>query len=200
MWAVRRQGRFHLPCEPTRSTLNIIWSCGLLEGKGVSTSRVSPPGPLVHMGPVQGCRARAPRRASARSTGGEEGGSAHVGTSSNSKMAPPSVVFSPMAVRWMRRMIWPPLSSARYLHPPSPTAMKQLRIVTLGFGTARQRMVLERWTNPKPQRRTRSPRYRVPSWKEVRRVERVGQGGEGTHMVCAKASTSSGWEAATWWR
>jgi hypothetical protein len=32
--------------SPTRSTLNIIWSCGLLEGKGVSTSRVSPPGPL----------------------------------------------------------------------------------------------------------------------------------------------------------
>jgi hypothetical protein len=27
-------------------TLNIIWSCGLFEGKGVSTSRVSPPGPL----------------------------------------------------------------------------------------------------------------------------------------------------------
>jgi hypothetical protein len=40
------KGRFHLPCEPTRSTLNIIWSCGLFEGKGVSTSRVSPPGPL----------------------------------------------------------------------------------------------------------------------------------------------------------
>jgi hypothetical protein len=40
----------HLPCEPTRSTLNIIWSCGLFEGKGVYrylyTSRVSPPGPL----------------------------------------------------------------------------------------------------------------------------------------------------------
>jgi hypothetical protein len=29
------------------ATLNvIIWSCGLFEGKGVSTSRVSPPGPL----------------------------------------------------------------------------------------------------------------------------------------------------------
>jgi hypothetical protein len=36
-----------LPCEPTRSSLNIIWSCGLFEGEGVSTSRVSPPpGPL----------------------------------------------------------------------------------------------------------------------------------------------------------
>jgi hypothetical protein len=39
--------RFHLPCEPTSSTLNTIWSCGLFEGKGVSTSRVSPTrGPL----------------------------------------------------------------------------------------------------------------------------------------------------------
>jgi hypothetical protein len=37
---------FHLPCESTRSTLSIIGSCGLFEGKGVSTSRVSPPGPL----------------------------------------------------------------------------------------------------------------------------------------------------------
>jgi hypothetical protein len=27
-------------CESTRSTLNIIWSCGLFEGEGVSTSRV----------------------------------------------------------------------------------------------------------------------------------------------------------------
>jgi hypothetical protein len=35
------KGRFHLPCEPTSSTLNIIGSCGLFEGKGVSTSRVS---------------------------------------------------------------------------------------------------------------------------------------------------------------
>ena len=40
------KGVFHLPCEPTRSTLNIICSCGLFEGMGVSTSRVSPPGPL----------------------------------------------------------------------------------------------------------------------------------------------------------
>jgi hypothetical protein len=39
MWAVCK-GVFHLPCE---STLNIIWSCGLFEGKGLSTSRVSPP-------------------------------------------------------------------------------------------------------------------------------------------------------------
>jgi hypothetical protein len=35
-----------IPREPTRSTLNIIWSCRLFEHKGVSTSRVSPPGPL----------------------------------------------------------------------------------------------------------------------------------------------------------
>jgi hypothetical protein len=32
-----------------------------------------------------------------------------------------------------------------------------------GFGTARQRVALERWTNPKPQRRARSLRYGVPS-------------------------------------
>ena len=30
------------------------------------------------------------------------------------------------------------------------TAMPKLRIVRLGFGTARQKRVLERWTNPKP--------------------------------------------------
>jgi hypothetical protein len=42
MWSVWWQGRFHLPCEPTRSTLNIIGSCGLFEGRRVSTSRVSP--------------------------------------------------------------------------------------------------------------------------------------------------------------
>jgi hypothetical protein len=41
--------------------------------------------------------------------------------------------------------------------------MKKWRIVTLRFGTARQKMALERWTNPKPQRRTCSPRYEVPS-------------------------------------
>jgi hypothetical protein len=41
--------------------------------------------------------------------------------------------------------------------------MKKLRIVTLGFGTGRQRMVLERATNPKRSRRTCSPRYRLQS-------------------------------------
>jgi hypothetical protein len=30
------------------------------------------------------------------------------------------------------------------------TAMKKLRIVILGFGTARQKIVLESWTNSKP--------------------------------------------------
>jgi hypothetical protein len=30
------------------------------------------------------------------------------------------------------------------------TAMKKLRIVMLRFGTARQKLVLERWTHPKP--------------------------------------------------
>jgi hypothetical protein len=49
-----------LPCESTRSTLNIIWSCGLFEGKGVYTSRVSPPGPLsISYGYVGCLKARA---------------------------------------------------------------------------------------------------------------------------------------------
>jgi hypothetical protein len=41
----------HLPCEPTRpiETLKPAWSCGLFEHKGVSSSRVSPPGPLPHL-------------------------------------------------------------------------------------------------------------------------------------------------------
>jgi hypothetical protein len=46
--------------EPTRSTLNIIWARGLFEGKGVSTSRVSPPGPLsISHGHVGCLKARA---------------------------------------------------------------------------------------------------------------------------------------------
>jgi hypothetical protein len=41
---------------------------------------------------------------------------------------------------------------------------QQPRLVSLGFLARRERAwVLERWTNPKPQRRTRSPRYGVPS-------------------------------------
>jgi hypothetical protein len=45
---LKARGRFHLPCEPTTSTLNIIWSCGMFEGRGSSTSRVSlNQGPLV---------------------------------------------------------------------------------------------------------------------------------------------------------
>jgi hypothetical protein len=35
-------------------------------------------------------------------------------------------------------------------HTQRRTAMKKLRIVILRFGTARQKRVLERWTNPKP--------------------------------------------------
>ena len=35
-------------------------------------------------------------------------------------------------------------------HLVGGTAMQKLRIVILGFGTARQKRVLERWTNPKP--------------------------------------------------
>jgi hypothetical protein len=46
------------------------------------------------------------------------------------------------------------LPSLSLAHVPSTspcrTAMKKLRIVILGFGTARQKMALERWTNPKP--------------------------------------------------
>jgi hypothetical protein len=42
------------------------------------------------------------------------------------------------------------------------TAITTLRIATIAFGTGRQRTVLERWTNPKLQRRTCGPRYGVP--------------------------------------
>ena len=44
-----------------------------------------------------------------------------------------------------------------------PAVAKSVRIITVGFGTRRQRMVVERGTNPKRSRRTCSPRYRVPS-------------------------------------
>jgi hypothetical protein len=47
-------------CESTRSTLHLIWSCGRFEGKGVSTSRVSPAGPLsISYAHVGGLKARA---------------------------------------------------------------------------------------------------------------------------------------------
>jgi hypothetical protein len=51
----------HQSCTSDRSTLNIICSCGLFEGnfkgnfKGVSTSRVSPPGPLSISSGHVGC-------------------------------------------------------------------------------------------------------------------------------------------------
>jgi hypothetical protein len=49
------------PCQPTRPTLNTIWSCGL--AKGVSTSRVRSPGPLsIPYGHVGCLKALAPRR------------------------------------------------------------------------------------------------------------------------------------------
>jgi hypothetical protein len=41
--------------------------------------------------------------------------------------------------------------------------LKKLRIVTIGFGTGRQRTVLERWTNPKLSRRTCTCEYGLPS-------------------------------------
>jgi hypothetical protein len=53
--------------------------------------------------------------------------------------------------------------AARRHAPTSRRRDEKLRLVTLAFGTARQRMALGRWTNPKPQRRTRSPRYGLPS-------------------------------------
>jgi hypothetical protein len=43
------------------------------------------------------------------------------------------------------------------------TAMRKLRIATSGHGTGRQKMALERWTNPKLSRRTCSPRYELQS-------------------------------------
>jgi hypothetical protein len=42
-------------CEPTSSSLNIIWSRGLFEARGLSTSRVSPPGPLSTSYGYVGC-------------------------------------------------------------------------------------------------------------------------------------------------
>ena len=47
---------------------------------------------------------------------------------------------------------------------PTDTIPKdKLRIVTLRFGTGRQKMVLERWTNPKRSRHTCSPRRALHS-------------------------------------
>jgi hypothetical protein len=43
-----------------------------------------------------------------------------------------------------------PASKRRTLSLEGGTAMQKLRIVMLGFGMARQKRVLERWTNPKP--------------------------------------------------
>jgi hypothetical protein len=40
---------------------------------------------------------------------------------------------------------------------------EKLRIVTSGFGTGRQKLVLERWTNPKLSRRTCTCEYGLPS-------------------------------------
>jgi hypothetical protein len=42
-------------------------------------------------------------------------------------------------------------------------AMQKFAIVTSGFGTARQKLALERWTHSKLSRCTCSPRYGVPS-------------------------------------
>jgi hypothetical protein len=45
------------------------------------------------------------------------------------------------------------------------TSVQKLRIVTLRFGSGRQKMALERWTNPKLSRRACSPRYGVQHWR-----------------------------------
>jgi hypothetical protein len=51
------------------------------------------------------------------------------------------------AVRWRGSLIaWANDAGVKVSH----TAMKKLRIVVLGFDTARQKLVLERWTNLKP--------------------------------------------------
>jgi hypothetical protein len=51
----------------------------------------------------------------------------------------------------------------RKVRAQCPTSLVQrrtrLRIVVLRFGTARQKMHLERWTNPNRSRRTSSPQY-----------------------------------------
>jgi hypothetical protein len=64
--------------------------------------------------------------------------------------------------------------SVRIQHPRLPrshhtisrsfhTEMQKLRIVTIEFGTGRQKMVLERWTNPKLSRRTCTCEYGLQS-------------------------------------
>jgi hypothetical protein len=58
--AVRITCRPTLPCEPTSSTLGYIGSSGQFEGRGVSTSRESPPAPLsISYGRVGSLKARA---------------------------------------------------------------------------------------------------------------------------------------------
>jgi len=42
------------------------------------------------------------------------------------------------------------MSGERHRTIAARTAMEKLRIVRLGCGTARQKRVLERWTNPNP--------------------------------------------------
>ena len=64
------------------------------------------------------------------------------------------------------RVYQPAASQAEVFQDCAPvvrTAMKKSRIVTLRFGTARQKMALERWTNPILSRRTRILRYWVPA-------------------------------------
>jgi hypothetical protein len=50
--------------------------------------------------------------------------------------------------------------------PPLPLSdAKKSRIATVGFGTAQQKMVLERWTNPKLSSHTCTCEYGLNSWR-----------------------------------
>jgi hypothetical protein len=53
--------------------------------------------------------------------------------------------------------------------------MTKLRIERLGFGTGRQKMVLERWTNPKHSRRTCTCENGLQSVEGNRRASRNGR-------------------------
>ena len=50
-----------------------------------------------------------------------------------------------------------------YVQVRDDAAMQKLRIVTLRFGTGRQKRVLEQWTNPKLSRRTCTCAYGLQS-------------------------------------
>jgi hypothetical protein len=63
-----------------------------------------------------------------------------------------SIYFSFMMklLAFLTSLVFNHLLRATLLRAVRCTATKKSRIVTLGFGTARQKRVLERWTKPKP--------------------------------------------------